>query len=47
MTVNLFETRGSSLFVHHCEVCNEPLDKESIFSTCAECNTSDDEEVEV
>ena len=37
-TVNLFDPRGGSLMAAVCEECNEPLEKGSLLSTCAECN---------
>ena len=41
-TTNLFDSRGGTLLAHTCEVCNEPLDPESLTSTCpGECSIED------
>lgn len=40
----LFETRGGSLKAHRCEICDEPLDPESITPVCEDCSPSDEEE---
>jgi len=35
---NLFDVRGGSLQAHVCEVCGDPLPKDSLTPTCADCN---------
>lgn len=43
-TINLFDVRGGSLQSHVCEVCNEPIPKDSVFPVCAEHGLGEEDE---
>lgn len=44
---NLFDTRGGVACAHVCEVCNDPIDEESLSPLCPDCMKTDEEDEDV
>jgi len=41
-SASLFDTRGGSLLISRCEVCNETLEDDAVLPVCASCEDSTD-----